>query len=383
MNRRTGFLGLRYLGYVAYYGFNFRLETCSPYRGRTHSTATRCQQWEGNTCDTLQVLGQSSQEGRQMKSDSLLREVALVIGAIVLGAVSPNVIYPTSNVTVSARDFLLTGAGLCLLLYGFGLFQRAWRAAVIRLRRNRWPPRKVGVLSGLSEEPSDAIPMAGTDVSAEEWAKELQLASDSVGRGLEVKCIRSSGCFDSYCAIVNPYGANYPETSFDGFPVYGKILEYVRRGGLFVNVADVPTYFAYNPRLKRMLDRTPAYYDSGTELRPFKRTPLMEELGLSVLNVEHAHEPQRWLLRMAPKYADFAPGVATYLVRRAVTVTKSIDPVLLPEASEEEELATMFFCNYGEGRCLISLSFLSDDAHDNMPLVATIAKVVVKEVARW
>ena len=76
-----------------------------------------------------------------------------------------------------------------------------------------------------------------------------------------------------------------------------KIFNYVEEGGVFINVADIPGYFAYNSPLGRKLDTTPPTYfmerrpdgkiSISTE-RVFERTPFLEKLGLQVLNIENS-----------------------------------------------------------------------------------------------
>ena len=70
-------------------------------------------------------------------------------------------------------------------------------------------------------------------------------------------------------------------------------LNYVREGGVFANVADIPSYWAYNPDLHRKLDTTTAIYGTlqtptGTQIfstRPFELTPLAKKLGLRVAGI--------------------------------------------------------------------------------------------------
>jgi hypothetical protein len=320
-------------------------------------------------------LGSLAEEEYQMETISLRRNAALVLGAIMLGAVSPNLLYLSSNNLI--RDAILFGVGVCLLLYGFGTVEKVLRATAIGLRKSRRLPPKIAILCGGPCGSSDGIRKVWTDITPEEWESEVQAAAKTVGKKIRTKLIRAGENLDSYSAVVNPFGGNYPETSFDGFPVYAKILEYVRGGGLFVNVADVPTYYAYNPRLKRELDRTPAVYcASGEGPRFFTRTPLMQELGLRVANVEVSSGQPTWPVQIDPQYGDCTASITNIRPSRAVLVEGNVDPVILPV----DNMTPLFFCNYGDGRCLISLSFLDGVYGHNRPLSTIIARLIVNQL---
>lgn len=314
-----------------------------------------------------------------MESISLIRQVALAIGSVVLGTVSPNILYSSPN--ISSRDVILVVVGGGFLLYGFGVVEEVLRRTRIGLRDSRWFPPTIGILCGGSSGSSDDIRKVWSDIAPEEWDSEVQAAAKSVGKKIRTKLIRAGGNLDSYSAVVNPFGGNYPETSFDGFPVYTRLVEYVRRGGLFVNVADVPTYYAYNPRLKRMLDRTPAVYcASGEEPRFFKRTPLMQELGLTVVSVDLEAVPPTWPVQIDPQYSDLASGGTNLLASRAVLVEGNVEPVILPVSVGKVEMTPLFFCDYGDGRCLISLSFLNGPFSQNRFLSTIIARLLVNQL---
>jgi hypothetical protein len=226
--------------------------------------------------------------------------------------------------------------------------------------------------------------MVWSDITPAEWAAELQELAKAAGKKIKTKLIYATQCFDSYNAIINPFGGSYPEASFDGFPVYKKLLEYIRLGGLFVNVADIPTYWAYNPRLQRMLDRTPAVYGmAGGEVRFFHRVPLMQELGLRVRNVEKLGSPPWppvWPVQMAPRYRGCSTSIATLLASRAVIVEGNVEAVIEPTKVGEDHMTPLFFCHYGEGRCLISLSFLNGGYSSNSPLKGMISKLVIHQL---
>ena len=86
------------------------------------------------------------------------------------------------------------------------------------------------------------------------------------------------------------------------------------RRAVLVNVADLPTYFAFNPLLRRSIDRTPVVYTSlGQPQRFFSRIPLLEELAVQTWNCESLGQLQFQLccrfriLRPATGPADSYP----------------------------------------------------------------------------
>jgi hypothetical protein len=71
-------------------------------------------------------------------------------------------------------------------------------------------------------------------------------------------------------------------------------LEYVKDGGLFINVCDIPGFMAYNVSTHRIMNTTKKVYLTVnykgqkilTSTEPYESTPLLVELGLSIINVD-------------------------------------------------------------------------------------------------
>lgn len=57
---------------------------------------------------------------------------------------------------------------------------------------------------------------------------------------------------DKYSLIINPYGSVYPEDDVQNLTVMKSVLHYVDHGGIFVNVADIPFFYPYDPRREIM-----------------------------------------------------------------------------------------------------------------------------------
>jgi hypothetical protein len=220
-----------------------------------------------------------------------------------------------------------------------------------------------------------------TDSTPTEWLQEIQKAGLRRGLKLRVQLIPSSKAFDPFDAVVNPFGSTYPEANFQVFPVYQRLLKYIREGGLFVNVADVPTYFAFNPNLNRSIDRTPAIYsESGQELRFFQRVPLMEELAVRVLNYAMP-TPPAVPVTAGQSYASCGPIPSTVVITRAAIIEGNVQSVFTPIDLNGDKITPLFFCQYGDGRALCSLSWLSGSFSQNRALLPLIAELTVYDIA--
>lgn len=311
-----------------------------------------------------------------MESNSLLRNISLVLAATILSVYGPNMLrfFPGDSI----GNLILLMLAIFLLLYGFGTIEKILSATRMKLRNSRFICPKVAILNGVSRNLSSEIPIVWSDIYPAEWKHEIELIANALGKMIKVKLIYANESFDSYNAVLNPYGGNYPETSFDKFPVYTKILQYIRNGGLFVNIADIPTYWAYNPLLKRILDRTPAIYGgSGEEVRFFNCVPLMQEFAVRVHNIERSGA---FPFQMLDKYNGLGADMSTFLASRAAFIEGNIESVIQPIKVDNQDMTPLFFCNYGDGRCLVSLSFLKDGFSQNKPLKTVIAKLVVDQL---
>ncbi len=193
-----------------------------------------------------------------MPGTSLRKKFLIVLGSTILSVVGPNILnYSTQG---DKNDLFIAFLSFCLLFHGFGLTEFSLSQLLLIIRRNR---RKrsiaVGTLKNISYSHRDhCVQRVWTDRPPEEWGNLIRQEGKKQGVKIISRFIYSkSYYFDLYDVIINPFGSNYPEDSFDGFPTYNKILRYIRRGGIFVNVSDIPTYYAYNPVLRKKLDRTP------------------------------------------------------------------------------------------------------------------------------
>lgn len=312
-------------------------------------------------------------------SRPLRQQLVLVLGGAILGAVSTDLtalLPPTRWRTVG-----LTLGALVLILYGFGLPQRTRQVLVRAVRNNRWRRPRIGILAGLLSTTGDGIVSMSTDIPPSEWKEAIKKAAAGRRVSVVVRLIPATRPLDSFDAVVNSFGSTYPEASFQDFPVYRRVLDYVRAGGLFVNVADIPTYFAFNAHLKRSIDRTPAVYAGGGQpVRFFERVPLMEELAVRVRNYEGLG-PRTVSPRLQPGFASCGPVPPSLVITRAALVEGNVSSVFAPLSLNQDTATPLFFCPYGDGRVLCSLAFLTSDYPANKAVVPLLADLTVHAIA--
>lgn len=90
--------------------------------------------------------------------------------------------------------------------------------------------------------------------------------------------------------VINPYGGVYPEVELGGYRSFQEILNYVRDGGVYVNVADIPFYYAYSHELGCRVDTTP-FVHGLSNVRSFNDTLIAKHLGMIVGGVEIEENP--------------------------------------------------------------------------------------------
>jgi hypothetical protein len=228
---------------------------------------------------------------------------------------------------------------------------------------------------------------AWTDIKPEEWKLEIENQAKEEKVRLKVELITARTNFDPYRFVVNPYGGVYPEHDVKKFVTLNKIFDYVNEGGMFVNVADIPGYWAYNPLLRRRLEITPTIYginqrpDGGMAIipvKPFELTPFMERLGLRVLNTERV-PIFNWNTEWVSRPDKTSESMKETRVHRAVVVEKNVEPIIKPKGEKGlGSLTPFFFVNYGEGKFLISLLFIDKSFPENTGMKKVLIEMILK-----
>jgi len=280
------------------------------------------------------------------------------------------------------------------LLYGFGVLSPI--RLIDEFRRKYLTP-KVGILNDMGWNPENKEIYTGTDVSLEDWKNELEKVAKDNGIKIKVKFINANDRFDPFIAVINPYGGVYPEFDLKNFKTMNKMLSYMNEGGLFVNVADIPGYFACNPSIKpwRKIDtalrEAPYAYKvlPNGLIIPIKRFPLFEltpftrELGVDVYKIEDSPIFNWGVLEFEKEFENISSGNIEVKVHRAAVCKDYLTPIIKPKEVElgpqfRINATPLFFVKYGDndGKILISLIF--ENYSQNSKMKEVIAKTIIK-----
>lgn len=323
---------------------------------------------------------------------SIWKQLSLLLGGVLIGAIIKSFIPLLPWIGI----ILLFLLAVFLILWGADVISKGSHYVKLRTRKKGKSP-KVGILNvgwGSKDKFS-----AWTDISPRQWKKELEKQAKKNKVKVRIELVDVKKNFDSYIAILNPYGGAYPESDIKNFETLKKIFDYVKEEGLFINVADIPGYFAYSLLRHRRLDATPPTYgiDRGpkgeiqiSEIRPFSLTPFMERLGLRVHKVEIKNNvPHELDVKCNPKFKDKANEIKENMhkikVHRVVEVKEgNVEPIMtaeLPDPTGEKVTVTPFFyAIYGDGRFLISLVPLRDEYPQTRKMTKILARIVVTSI---
>lgn len=146
------------------------------------------------------------------------------------------------------------------------------------------PLLEIAILDGYASNRTTEKPCTPTSshVSVNDW-RFLMESSDT-----NISFISASEIDTRFDAIINPFGETFPEEDWSARQSYERVLNYINKGGLFVNVAGYPFFYYWdhvqgqsvpagrirsylNPANRSIVqvihfDDTPLYYDFGVLL---------------------------------------------------------------------------------------------------------------------
>jgi len=265
------------------------------------------------------------------------------------------------------------------IIFGFNIdqFLKHW----YRIRRRKRVLR-IGILNDMGWESQNEEIKTYTNICPQAWKKELEELGK--GKKIDVKLITCKEPLESYTVVINPYGEVYPEYELGELGTLRKILEYVRGGGLFVNIAGIPCYYAFSPLLKKRVDLafrdSPYTYErvstnKGDLFIPafkyplFDSTPLAKELDLIIRGTEET-PAFNWDLRPSENFKEIFPEIRGIKVHRVAIVEKNVKPVVEPRVYvngpgiRKGSSTPIFYLPYGNGGFLISLIFIDQHPED-------------------
>jgi len=315
------------------------------------------------------------------------KSLALLFAGSLIGFVK-SILELSVSVDVKVTLVIIVAAILCFLLsYGVGIPQKEYHEFILR---HRWKePLKIGVLNDMQWDINNREIFAWSGVAPDDWKEIIETFAKEHGIEVNVKFIDVGMKFDSYAAVLNPYGGVYPELDLKNLSTLDKILEYVKEGGLFINVADIPSYWAYNPDLHRRLDIASTVYaafptSTGVGIlsaKPFELTPLIKRLGLRVMGTDPVQQD------LGPVFGTSVPTIVQS--ERFAIVESNVDSCVPTSRlryvdGDTYDMSALFFLKYGEGDFLLSLIWINATYHNQQTreaLISAVSKLAIDKLA--
>lgn len=201
----------------------------------------------------------------------LIKELFLIVGGALLGILA---VPFESQILYNITPLILIT--LFMLLFGFGLFD--WFSMVWLWIQRRWISRRkiIGIY-------------APFEIQAEENASWIEVKTNNIVNLLNenkylIKVEKGESAFKKHIIIINPFGGVYPEKDLSHLKSLEVVFNFVRNGGIYLNIADIPFYYAYDEMLDRRIDTTPLAGDFSIQ-RSFFHTLLTRKLHCFVLGI--------------------------------------------------------------------------------------------------
>lgn len=246
------------------------------------------------------------------------------------------------------------------------------------------PPR-IGILDDLGWDYENVGRISTyTRVSPEEWRYAITKSLKKRRLEVVVEFIKAEQNLDPFLMVLNPYGGAYPEYNLEENSTLKKILSYVRAGGVFINVGDVPFFWAC-PLLERKqryrIGRAHRIETPDKIVHLEMRTPLLDRLGIPTYGTYGPEEQYFWELEFEDSYDIELKGPLTVKVDRVMQVKWEtgtgpdfiVTPVVAPKTTVNGRFVTpfgveatpIFRANYGDdGEFLISTPSLREPNDD-------------------
>lgn len=350
---------------------------------------------------------------------SVAKTTTLALGAALLGSAPGMLLADLKLWLYSLGVFLL---GLFLVLLGTGFLQQYVLRPILKCLRNKSP-----IIAIISDLPwnDNTHPWAWADMSPQKWCSRISDEAKKDNTKVAVKQIKIKSCLvrfflERYNIILNPYGSAYPEANIKELPVLKTILDYVLNHGLFVNVADIPFYWAYDPQRQILYDLVKHSYQyvpfrykrdgeslileslSMQSFGPFTETPFVDEVRAHVINTEtpvQNGEPNPVYHPLIVKDVSLDIGkMDSVAINRAVILerkseyknAKSLGTGRIQSIVEELDkngqlFSPVCYVNFGDGKFLVSLVFLEYEKQKEVArewIVNLLCRLILKEVKK-
>lgn len=200
------------------------------------------------------------------------KESLLVLAGTLVGVLATN--YSTR---LFENLWLIYGLIIAFIFIGSGLFDSFGRFIKKSIRAINQKGHRYAILS-----PYELIENHNSS-----WVKIKLNNLNKLFRdkNIRIKNIEKISSCEYYPIVINPYGGSYPEENFENFSSLNNIFNYVKGGGIFINIADIPFYYAHSKSHHRNIDTTP-FAESFRNDRSFFDTLITKKLAIYVLNSE-------------------------------------------------------------------------------------------------
>jgi hypothetical protein len=277
--------------------------------------------------------------------------------------ISPFVVSLGANIAVATKTtkFLLLFLLVSIVIWSgcyLASFTLAFQTPILRWARARRRKRfskkpHIAVLDGrISDDGMANVTAMYTTRTSDDWCENLRsrnpswhIESASVDRALS----------NEIDIIVNPFGEAYPEEDLSLHTTFTRIRDYVRAGGVYVNVAGYPFWWKSNPDtgVKAEAGRWEQLSPNQMILKPL----LPDLLGISP--IMHGPEPQCVPTRQEEKDLNRFGEIAgaggeknVIMFRQYPITTQRMIPMLRSNGQEQE--IVIGAVPYGEGHFLFA-----------------------------
>jgi len=174
----------------------------------------------------------------------------LLVSPLAVSLLASAVVAAGTGMEISTLLFVLLGVALLVWIVGYlaaytNVFQTpiVWWAQTRRRRRFAKP--RVMVLDGRIDDAGMAsVPRISTTRPADDWSQELKQQNPKWK--VELASV-DHALSDGADMIVNSFGEAYPEEDLSLHTTFTRLRDYVRGGGVFVNIAGYPFWWKANP----------------------------------------------------------------------------------------------------------------------------------------
>lgn len=189
-----------------------------------------------------------------------------------------------------------------VLLYGHGRWDEWFHK---RLLQHPDKNPRIGILE-LPGDPKLTPRAEGGNASwtltpISEWERLISRKAEELDFDFEIERITIDQVLHSYTAVLNPYGGVYPESDLENQRSLSKIANYVSEGGVFINAADFPCFWAYSQEHDHAISISKKEYmpfpvvDDDMKIigfRPeevrelFSNNPLIKQLNIEIIGID-------------------------------------------------------------------------------------------------